>query len=117
MNNFRYKPVYLDFPIFQIAYVMLWIPVGFIVSYILSAIVLYVVTEVMNFVLGLLLPMAFEFFLISGRMNAMEEGMIMPVAIAFDFFILIIGLELISYFLNKKRLKGGFDEQSDTSKN
>lgn len=117
MNNFRCKPIYLDFPIFQITYVLLWIPFGFIFSFILSTWVLYFVTEVMNFVLGLWLPVALEMFLISGRMSSMEKGMVMPVAIAFDFLILIVGLELISCFLNKKRIKGGFGEQSNTNEN
>ena len=56
-------------------------------------------------------------FVISGRMQAMVQPYYFLATIFFDFMLLIIGLELISCFLNKKRREGGFDEHSSDGQN
>lgn len=110
MKKFIYRPIYYEFPVFQIMYVFIWIPIGFIFSYVLAAVVLEIVTNIMVWILNLLLPMSIQMFVMSGRMWAMTDGMRMPVAIAFDFLLLIVGLELIISFLKKKKIEGGFCE-------
>lgn len=115
--NFRYKPFYLEFPIFQIVYILFWIPIGFIVSNILSVIIVFVIFHILSAILGVIFSFAFEMFVISGRMQAMVQSYYLIAAIIFDFIFLIIGLELISSFLNKKRIEGGFDEYSSNDPN
>lgn len=115
--DFRYKPLYLEFPIFQIAYILFWIPIGFIVSNILSTIVVSVVFHILATILGAIFSLTFEMFVISGRMQAMVQPYYFLATIFFDFMLLIIGLELISCFLNKKRREGGFDEHSSDGQN
>jgi len=111
--NFRYKPFYLEFPIFQISYIILWIPIGFLISGILSALIVTVVFYVLSAILNVIYPLAFGLFVMSGRMQAMVQQSYIIAGIFFDFMFLIIGLELISCFLNKKRKEGGFDERSN----
>jgi len=115
--DYRYKPFYLEFPIFQIAYIIFWIPIGFFVSNILSAVIVSVVFHILSAILGAIFSFAFEMFVISGRMQAMVQPCYFIAMIFFDFMLLIIGLELISYFLNKKRKEGGFDEHSSDEQN
>lgn len=110
--DFRCKPLYLEFPIFQITYVLSWIPIGFIVSNIFSVIIISVVFRILSVILKVIFPLAFGMFVMSGRMQAMVQSYYLIAAIIFDFILLIIGLELISCFLNKKRKEGNFDEQS-----
>lgn len=108
--NYRLKPFYLEFPILQITYILFWIPIGFIISNILSVIIISVVFHILSAILGAIFSFAFEMFVISGRMQAMVQPYYLIASIVFDFMFLIIGLELISSFLNKKRKEGGFDE-------
>lgn len=104
---------YLKFPIFQIIYIILWIPVGYVVSNILSGIVVSIVFNILSEILGRIYSFAFEMYVFTGRMQGLVEYSYFTTAIVFDFILLIIGLELISYFLNKKRYKENFDECSN----
>ncbi|MCD7780741.1 MAG: hypothetical protein LUH05_08745 [Candidatus Gastranaerophilales bacterium] len=109
--NDKEKPFYLKFPIFQIVYVLLWIPLGYIISSILSVVTIGIIYNILVEILKSLYTYAFELFLISGRMEAMVNSFYVITAFVFDLMILIIGLELVSFFLNKKKKEGGFDGQ------
>ena len=110
--NFIYKSFYLKFPIFQIAYILFWIPIGFIVSNIFSVIIVSIIFHILSAALGAIFSFAFEMFVISGRMQAIVQPYYLIATIIFDFIFLIIGLEFISCFLDKKKREGGFDEHS-----
>lgn len=115
--NYKCKPFYLEFPIFQIVYIILWIPLGFYVSTLLSAVIVSFVFKIFSLILGAIYSFAFELFIISGRMQAMVKPYYFIAMFFFDLIILIIGLELINHFLNKKRFDGGFDERSVDGQN
>ncbi len=115
--NYKSKPLYLEFPVFQIIYIILWIPIGFIISNIISAIVVSVIFHILSVILGAIFSIAFELFVISGRMQAMIQPYYSVVTFVFDFILLIIGLELISCFLNRNKKEGGFDEYSNDEQN
>lgn len=115
--NFRYKPFYLEFPILQIIYILFWIPIGFILSCIFSVITVYIIFNILSAILGAIYSYAFDMFVFSGRMQAMIQSYYIIATIIFDFVLLIIGLELISCFLDKKRKDGGFDEHSSDGEN
>ena len=115
--DYRYKPFYLEFPIMQIAYILFWIPIVFFVSNIHSAVIVSVVFYILSTILEAFFSFAFEMFVLSGRMQAMVQPYYFIATIFFDFILLIIGLELISYFLNKKRKEGGFNEHSSDEQN
>lgn len=104
------KPIYLVYPIFQIVYVILWLPFGFIASYVLSTITIKIVYFIMSAVLRLIFSFSFEMFLFSGRMQTIIPPFYFLITIAFDLILLVVGLELISYFLGKKKIVGGYGE-------
>ncbi len=110
--NSNNKPFYLKFPIFQILYILLWILIGFYLSYIFSMIVVSVSFRILELILGSIYPFAFEMFVMSGRMQAMVSGFYGIEAIIFDFIFLIVGLELITHFINKKRTEVCFDKDA-----
>lgn len=104
---------YLKFPIFQIVFIILWIPIGYLISNIFSAIIVSIVFNVLSSILKAIFSFAFEMYIISGRMQVMIEPYYYISALVFDFMLLIIGLELINHFLNKKKHKENFDECSN----
>ena len=113
MIDIKCKPIYLEFPIFQITYIIVWLLVGFTASGILSVISIKIVYLIMFAIFKALFSFSFEMFLISGRMQALIEPFYLIITIIFDFILLIIGLELISHFLNKKKIAGGYNDISD----
>lgn len=115
--NYKCKPIYLVFPILQISYILFWIPVGYRISCILSALGVTIVYNILSAVLGAIYSFAYDMFALSGGMEALVEPYYLIVAIFLDLIILITGLELISCFLNKKRKEGGFDEHSSDGQN
>ncbi len=111
------KPFYLEFPILQISYILFWIPIGFFVSKVISSVVIFCVFYIFSSILGTLYPLDFELFVLSKRLKVLVYPFYSIAAIFFDFIILIIGLELISCFLNKKRKEISIDEYSDYGQN
>lgn len=111
--NYKSKPFYLEFPIFQIIYIIAWIPIGFIISNILSVIIVSLVFHILSVILRVIFSFAFEMFVISGRMQAMVQSYYFIATVIFDFMLLVIGLELISSFLNRKKREGGYYECSN----
>ncbi len=109
--NFREKPFYLEFPILQISYILLWIPVGYIVSRVIASGLIAIVFNTSAAILYKIFDFAFGLFVMSGRWEASALGFFPYAVIAFDLIFLIIGLELISRFLDKKRLEEKFYEQ------
>ena len=112
--NFREKPFYLEFPILQISYILLWIPLGFIVTRVLASCLIAIVFNTSAAILYKLFDFAFGLFVMSGRWEASALGFFLYAVIAFDLIFLITGLELISHFLYKKRLEEKFYEQQTT---
>lgn len=115
--SYETKPFYLKFPIFQIIYIIFWIPIGYIVANILSAIAVSIVFNILSAILSSIFSFAFEMFVMSGRMQGIVQPYYSITAIVFDFILLVLGLELIGYFLNKKRYKENFDECSNDRQN
>lgn len=115
--DFKYKPLYLECPILQIAYVIFWIPIGLFTADILSSIIVTIVFRTLELILSRMYPLSYKLFVLSGRMDAMVEPYYFIAMLFVDFVLLIIGLEIINYFISKKRLEGGFDENSIDEQN
>lgn len=113
MINNEYKPMYFKYPIFQILYVILWLPFGFILSYVFSTITIKIVYFIMSAILKFIFSFSFEMFLFSGRMQALIPPFYFLITVVFYLILLVLGLELISYFLSKKKIAGGYNEQSN----
>ncbi len=108
--NYRYEPIYLQYPILQTSFVIFWIPIGFIISKILYFIIETLVFNLLSFILGIIFPISFEMFIISERMDVLVQHFYLIIILFFDFIILIIGLELINYFITIKRKELNFNE-------
>ena len=106
-------PIYLHYPVFQILYIILWLPIGFVISNVICFIVIKIVYSIMSTILGIIFSYAFEMFLFSGRMQAIVEYFYYIIVVVFDLILLVVGLEIISHFLVKKRIVGGYNEQSN----
>lgn len=110
--NFKCKPLYLKFPIFQTVFIIFWVLIGHIISGILSGIVILTVYKILSAILNVIYYFAFQMYVLSGRAELLVEFYYKVITVAFYFILLIVGLELISHFLNKKKKNGGFDEHS-----
>lgn len=104
------KPIYLTFPILQISYVLIWIPLGFIISSLLATCLITVAYFIFGALFETIFSIAFKMYAFSGRWTATAVGFFPFTVAAFDLILLIVGLELISAFLNKKRQEEHFDE-------
>lgn len=110
MNNFRSKPIYLKYPIFQTIYIILWVPLGFIASWLLYIGIIEIIHLITSAILNLLFPVAFYFFASSGDLIGIYIMFSCITAFVYDLILLEVGLELIKHFLNKKKIDGGYDE-------
>ena len=110
MNDFRCKPIYLKYPIFQTIYIILWVPLGFIASWLLSIGIIKIVYLITSTILNLLFPVAFYFFALSEDLIGIYIMFCCITAFVYDLILLEVGLELIKHFLNKKKIDGGYDE-------
>lgn len=111
MNNFRCKPIYLKYPIFQTIYIILWVPLGFIASWLLYIGIIKIIYLITSAILNLLFPVAFKFFAPSSEYLIGIYIMFCCItAFVYDLILLEVGLELIKHFLNKKNVDGGYDE-------
>ncbi len=109
MKNLREKPIYLEFPLLQIIYITCWIPAGFAISKYLGGLTVIFVFNILAVILKSIYSFAFELFVFSGRFGAMMPRFTEIAIIAFDIILLVIGLEIISHFLSKKRVEGGWN--------
>ena len=109
-NTFECQPTYLEFPILQIAYIILWIPLGFFVSYFWAFFTINTVARITIFLLDKF-DLSFQYYLMSGRIEMGIRPFYLPTNIIYDIIILCIGLEIISRFLYKKQLE--YEEHSD----
>ena len=100
-----YKCLYSRFHIFQIVYILFWVPVGFIISCKVSEVINIIVFNIVNIILKTIFPVSFDFFTILGGAKSIIFIFYIILAIVFDFILLISGLELITYFLSKKNKK------------
>lgn len=107
----RPRPFYLEFPIFQICYVLLWIPIGFTISFVFSYIFVKIFSFILVNVAHTFLPLAMDLFVMSGRMQLMEISYYVLIGIVFDIMLLVLGLEFIISVLNKKKLEGYGNEE------
>ena len=103
MNDFRYKPIYLDYPILQISYVLLWFPLGLMFSIFTSTVIVFISSKIIIFILELLFPVEMEYYLLSGRISYIIEPFYDVTMIVYDIVFLILGLELISKYIDIKR--------------
>ena len=108
--NYKHKLLYSKIPILQIVYILFWVPFGFIISYIISKITIVVVSNIINIILKAVFPVAYDLFTISGGKETIIVIFYIFLTIVFDFILLISGLELITYFLNKRKEREIFDE-------
>lgn len=107
---YKEKAIYLRYPIFQISYILLWIPLGFIMSSFLAICLIKIVYFIFGALFRNLFIISFTMYEISGRWYATAVGFLPFVVVAFDLVMLILGLELISAFLNKKLQEEHFNE-------
>lgn len=110
MNNFRCKPIYLKYPIFQTIYIILWVPLGFIASWLLYIGIIKIVYLITSAILNLLFPVAFYFFAPLEDLIGIYIMFSFITAFVYDLILLEVGLELIKHFLNKKKIDGGYGE-------
>ena len=108
--NFKCNPLYLKYPIFQIIYILLWIPLGYYLSYLIASDVVYFSFLKMIEIASIFLPVDIQLFILSHRMDVLVEPFYLIVTIAYDLILLVVGLELICYLLNKKKNKGDRNE-------
>lgn len=105
------KPFYLEFPIFQICYVLLWVPIGFTISFAFSYIFVKIFSFILVNVVHIFLPLAMDLFVMSGRMQLMEISYYVLISIVFDIMLLVLGLEFIISVLNKKKSESYGNEE------
>ena len=110
MNNFRCKPIYLKYPIFQTIYIILWLPFGLLASCILSMGIIKIIYLITSAILGAMFPDAFTLFVLSDRMEGIFTSFYDRTMFVYDLILLVVGLELIKHFLNKKKIDGEYDE-------
>lgn len=113
-NDFRCKPLYLKYPILQGLYVILWLPIGLILSYIYAYITLEILGSILVFILNKVYSFAFQMFAISGRFQMCISLFAILATFIIDILLLIVGLELISTFVNKKRIEVENDVESNS---
>ena len=113
-NDFRCKPLYLKYPILQGLYVILWLPIGLILSYIYAYITLEILGSILVFILNKVYSFAFQMFAISGRFLMCISLFAILATFIIDILLLIVGLELISAFVNKKRIEVENDVESNS---
>lgn len=107
---FKEKPIYIRYPILQISYILIWIPLGFIISSCLASGLITAAYYIFGTLFQIIFSFAFEMFAISGRWGAMAVGFFPFTVAAFDLIFLIAGLELINAFLNKKQCEEHYNE-------
>ena len=110
MNKFMYKPMYLDFPIIQIIYIVFWFPLGYIASYFIAFSTINTVARITIFLLDKW-DFSFQYYMMSGRLEMGIRPFYLPTHVIYDILILCIGLEIISKFIYKKRLE--YEEHSE----
>ena len=107
---YKEKPIYLRYPIFQISYILFWIPLGFIISSFLATCLIKIAYFIFGALFDKLFIISFSMYAMSGRWYATAVGFFPFTVVVFDFVILIVGLELISAFLRKKQQEENFNE-------
>jgi len=98
----EYTPFYLKFPFFQVVYLLLWIPLGLIISFICSILLVKFFSFTMISIIHLFMPFSINLFVMSGRMQIIELFYIVFVFIVYDIILLVCSLEYIISIINKK---------------
>ncbi len=98
------KTFYRVFPVFYILYVILWIPIGFIISFKLSYLLIKIFSFLIVSIFQIFLPISINLFAISGRLQIIESFYYILIGIIYDIIILTVGLEYIDK-INKEALQ------------
>jgi len=104
MNN-NEKPIYSEFPIFQISYILFWIPLGYIISSFCASLIIFVLKFILVKILHTIFDSAFEMYVYTGAMDTVPDAFYLPVLITLDIILLIAGLEFIIYMVRKSEKK------------
>ena len=106
----KQQSFYLQFPIYQILYVLVWMPVGFIISFSLSLFFVKILSFVAISIMRLFFPITIDMFVMSGMMRLIEFLYFITAGIVYDIMLLIVGLEYIISIINKKKLEISYDK-------
>ena len=96
---------YLEFPILQITYIIFWIQLGCILSFLTAYLFIKILSSFMVSVLYLIFPLAIDLFILSGRLQVLEAVYLFIIGIIFDIILLILGLGYIKIKLDNAKIE------------
>lgn len=110
-------PFYKKYPVWQVIFIFFWLPLGAIISVIAASLCIKLVTLLAMFVIQFFLYDAMNLYVLSGRLDLLMDSFVIFVSVFYDLLILIVGIEIINYIINKKIFEGDYGDMLDNAKN
>ena len=111
--DFKATPIYIKYPVFQSVFIIAWLTVGPNLSFIVGARLIGFTYKIMKIILSNTFDIAYTMFELQGRNSSLAMPFFVAVPSVIFIIILIIGIELINYKLEKKKLKENYSNESD----